>query len=49
MGVEEVEGRFTGLKNRDRMQVERLRKRLIKELRERGELEKEGERNLKPR
>lgn len=31
------------------MQVERLRKRLIKEPRERGELEKEGERNLKPR
>lgn len=31
------------------MQVERLRKRLIKELRERGELQEEGERNIKPR
>lgn len=36
-----MEGRFAGLKNRDRMQVERLRKRLIRELRKRGAFEKE--------
>lgn len=40
-----MEVRFTGLKNRNRMQVERLRKRLIKELRNRGEFVGGGKRS----